>query len=358
MNDCARDDTEPLRPARDGTASPKARVGLVLGGGGVVGAAYHAGALAAIEQDLGWDPRTADIVVGTSAGSLTGALLRLGVAAADLAALTVGAQAPTVASGLAARLADRPVFPAFGLQHILRPPNLPSPLLVAGLIRLGLQRRSSVLTALMLFLPAGREELLPHLRFLDGAIGDVWPQDDLLVCAVRATDCRRAVFGPGGRGGTLSAALAASCAVPGYFSPVEIDGELYVDGGVISATNADVLRSHRLDLAIIVSPMTGQADRLSIGDAARRFCRRAVDHEVRQLEAAGIPNVVIEPGRAVTRHMSMNFMNEDAVTAIVQEAFFDTGAQIRGSKLLSALRSARNQSTPPAITLGATGATV
>jgi NTE family protein len=48
------------------------RVGLVLGGGGVVGVAYHAAALAAIERDLGWEPRPAEVVVGTSAGSLVG----------------------------------------------------------------------------------------------------------------------------------------------------------------------------------------------------------------------------------------------------------------------------------------------
>ena len=55
------------------------RVGLVLGAGGLVGQANHAGALAALEHDLGWDPRTAEIVVGSSAGSLTGTALRLGV---------------------------------------------------------------------------------------------------------------------------------------------------------------------------------------------------------------------------------------------------------------------------------------
>ena len=50
-----------------------ARVGLVLGAGGIVGQAYHAGVLAAIELDLGWDPREADVIVGTSAGSVVGA---------------------------------------------------------------------------------------------------------------------------------------------------------------------------------------------------------------------------------------------------------------------------------------------
>jgi len=105
----ATDGTAPDRSSADSSTSHKPRVGLVLGGGGVAGAAYHAGALAAIEYDLGWDPQTADIVVGTSAGSPTGALLRLGVAASDLAALTVGAKAHTVNIDQAARLADRPV---------------------------------------------------------------------------------------------------------------------------------------------------------------------------------------------------------------------------------------------------------
>ena len=67
------------------------RVGLVLGAGGVVGQAYHAGVLAALENDFGFDPRKADVIVGTSAGSITGTLLRLGVKAEDLAAWTVKA---------------------------------------------------------------------------------------------------------------------------------------------------------------------------------------------------------------------------------------------------------------------------
>ena len=324
------------------------RVGLVLGGGGAMGAAYHAGALAALEHDLGWDPRSADIIVGTSAGSLTGTLLRLGVAAQDLAALTVGAKAMSVSSSLATQLADRPQFPAFGLGHLLRLPRVPSPVLMAGLLRVGVRRRASALASLMLLLPAGRAHLLPHLTFLDDHFNDDWPVDPLLVCAVRANDCRRAVFDGTGRQGRLSLALAASCAVPGYFSPVAIDGAMYVDGGAISATNADVLRRHDLDLAIVVSPMTGAARSWSVADAARRFCRRAVDHEVRMLKDAGIATVVIEPGRQVTDHMSMDFMSEATSTAIVQAAFFDTGRQISASETLAALRSGRRVEPPMA----------
>ena len=58
----------------------------MLGAGGVAGGAFHAGVLAALEEATGWDPRTAAVVVGTSAGSITGATLRAGLPAADLLA--------------------------------------------------------------------------------------------------------------------------------------------------------------------------------------------------------------------------------------------------------------------------------
>jgi NTE family protein len=60
------------------------RIGLVLGAGGLVGHAWHAGVLAGLAEGLGWDPRTADVVVGTSAGSVVAAMLRGGLSAADV----------------------------------------------------------------------------------------------------------------------------------------------------------------------------------------------------------------------------------------------------------------------------------
>ena len=78
------------------TRRPVPRVGLVLGAGGIVGQAYHAGVLAALEVDLGWDARSADVIVGTSAGSVMGTALRMGLAATDLAAWAVGAEPSAV----------------------------------------------------------------------------------------------------------------------------------------------------------------------------------------------------------------------------------------------------------------------
>ena len=40
----------------------------------------------------------------------------------------------------------------------------------------------------------------------------------------------------------LADAVAASCAIPGFYRPVEIGGRRYVDGGLYSASNLDLLR--------------------------------------------------------------------------------------------------------------------
>ena len=66
------------------------RVGLVLGAGGFGGRAFHAGVLSALEEGLGWDPRSAEVVVGTSAGSQIGTGLRIGLSGSDMAARIAG----------------------------------------------------------------------------------------------------------------------------------------------------------------------------------------------------------------------------------------------------------------------------
>src|SRR5215217_8199435 len=55
------------------------KVGLVLGAGGVLGGAWLTGGLYALARETGWDPMTADNIVGTSAGSMIGSLVASGV---------------------------------------------------------------------------------------------------------------------------------------------------------------------------------------------------------------------------------------------------------------------------------------
>jgi len=67
-----------------------ATVALVLGAGGDVGHAFHIGALSALADEFDWDAREADLIVGTSAGSVVGASLRSGLGPDDMRRRALG----------------------------------------------------------------------------------------------------------------------------------------------------------------------------------------------------------------------------------------------------------------------------
>jgi NTE family protein len=303
------------------------RVALVLGGGGVIGLAYHAAALAAIERDLGWDPRSADVVVGTSAGSLVGALLRRGVTASDLSAVTVGDEPRSSPPGVADALRERPEFPPVRLGSFLGRPRLPSVALIAAWAHR--PWRLDPIAALASVLPDGSLDLAQHATAIEQVLGADWPNDDLWLCTVRQNDLRRVVIGRD-VWAPLSTAVCASCAIPGYFRPVGIGGRPHIDGGVRSPTNADVLRRHHVDLAIIVSPMSGRhLGLLGPGNLIRRRARRQVEVERDRLYRAGIPSVLVEPGPDVVDVLGIDFMSHASLRDIVRAAFFDTGEQLQ-----------------------------
>jgi NTE family protein len=303
------------------------RVGVVLGGGGMTGLAYHAGALTAIEHDLGWDVRTADVIVGTSAGSIAAGLLRGGVPASDLAARGAGIEPVASPPELSEALATPPELPAFGLRTLLRPPRVPHPALFLAAMRA--PWRVDPLATIMGLLADGSLDVAEHQAELHRAVGRGWPERTTLVCAVRQRDLRRITFGRDARP-ELADAIAASCAVPGYFSPVRIDGVSYVDGGLHSPTNATALCRHDLDLAIISSPMSTR-DPAPIGPAAwaRRYASAKLRREVDALERRQIPTVVLEPGRALTDLMGFDFMDHARTREIVGAAILDAGELLR-----------------------------
>lgn len=313
------------------------RIGLALGAGGTVGQAYHAGVLAALENDLGWDPRTADVIVGTSAGSVTGTLLRLGVPASDLAAWAV--QAPLSVESLDAHHwldGERPEFPPFTVDHWLRPWRLPSPKLVARVARRPWAFRPSV--AAMTLLPTGRVDLIELAPGLEEAAPESWP-DGLLICAARRGDGGRVVFGrQGSPTASLPEAVAASCAIPGYFSPIAIEGVEYFDGGVHSPSNADVLLGADLDLVIVVSPMSAAHGLPRTTDGLYRYSvHRRLERELRKLAKQGTTIVRIEPGERVLAAMGVNMMADDRSDRVVQETFVETGAYVASRPVLNRL---------------------
>ncbi|WP_336027402.1 patatin-like phospholipase family protein [Geodermatophilus sp. FMUSA9-8] len=318
-----------------------ARVGLVLGGGGVVGQAYHAGVLAVLEHDAGWDARTADVVVGTSAGSITGTLLRAGVSPEDLAAWTV--KAPLSGDGgLLATIATTEVpelAPFRPLDVFRRPMRLPGPPLVAR--ALARPWRFRPLAAGMTLLAPGRHDVVSQLGALREVEGAGWPER-LWITAVRRRDGRRVVFGrPGSPTAPVHLAVAASCAVPGYFTPVQIGRHAYVDGGVHSATNAAVLRGTGVDVVVVVAPMSGSPGwKQDLTAAMRRYSQRQLDREVRALEAVGIRTVVFTPGAAEQEVMGADMMSRERLDEVLQQSFLRAGEHAASPEVAGLLRRA------------------
>lgn len=293
------------------TPTPSDRVGLVLGAGGIVGHAFHAGTLAALAKATGWDPRTADVVVGTSAGSGVGATLRGGVSAADLFARLVGE--PVSAEG-------RRLFAKVGtpVELVMRPQlggRIPSPSAPGYLVRAALQpwraRPGLVLAAM---LPEGRTATEIVGSRVRGLHHLPWPERDLWICAVRLDTGRRVVFGrdPSPKP-DVATAVEASSAIPGFFQPVVIDGVRYVDGGAHSPTNADLLADRALDLVIVVSSMSASRRALRDGPLpalmGRAMHSRNLAGEVQKLRRRGTKVVVFQPGAAELPVMGANPMD-------------------------------------------------
>ncbi len=299
------------------------RVGLVLGAGGTVGRAYHAGVLAALEHILSWDPRTADIIVGTSAGSITGTMLRLGIPASDLAGPLTGAPLSDEGAQLLERLLGQwPRLPSVAPLSWLRPWRPPSRALLGRVIRRPWAFRPDV--AAMTLLPAGTIDPSARAAPLHALVGHEWPVG-LWVCATRRSDGGRVVFGrTGSPTAPLAAAVLASCAIPYYFRPVEIAGVEYFDGGVHSPTNASVLRTERMDTVVVVSPMSARG-RYAGADAPFRWSAHVrLQREVLRLQAGGASVIQLEPGPAAQAAMGLRPLAEDRSERVVQAALAET----------------------------------
>src|SRR5438270_555717 len=256
--------TETRPPARDRADfrrrvwgrehGPVGSVALVLGAGGVVGGSYHAVALAALAEAAGWDARDADVIVGTSAGSIAGASLRAGLSGADQFARatsrTLSEEGMRLIGGLppVTELPARPPFPR-GLPLPASPQLAATALLPPW--------RARPIAALAGLLPAGSVPTAPIGDRIRAMFDDDWPHRPLWLCALRLRDGQRVVFGRDDvavpDGGT---AVEASCAIPGYLQPVGVCGETYVDGGAHSPSNADVVAGLGFDLVIVISTMS------------------------------------------------------------------------------------------------------
>jgi NTE family protein len=227
---------------------------LVLGGGGILGEAWMTAVIAGLEDSAGFDARGCDGYVGTSAGSIVAAVLVAGIDPRSRLG-ELPEQPPVPAS----ELAGEPTLFTRALElGLAAGAGAAAPLAVAGLRateRAGALLRRAALSRV----PAGRRSLARLGRELEEA-GASW-DGRLSVSAVEVESGRRVMFGtPGAPPASVGVAVEASCAIPGVFRPVAVDGRSYVDGGVWSPTNMDRAPAGRGTRVLCLNP-TGWAGR-------------------------------------------------------------------------------------------------
>lgn len=215
--------------------SPVTTRALVLGGGGITGIAWETGLVAGLLEQ-GIDLTDADLVVGTSAGSVVGAQLRSGTPVAELYAAQVAVPAAAAT-------------PSFGLPVLLGFAS--AALLSRGdSTRMGKRLGAWAVKRTAAGRTPPLEERLAAIR--ERLTSLEWPDRPLQVTAVDASTGAFRVL-DGSDDVPLLDAVAASCSVPGVYPPTPLQGRPFIDGGARSGTNADLAKDH--DVVLVLDPI-------------------------------------------------------------------------------------------------------
>ena len=308
------------------------RRGLVLGAGGVLGAAWTTGALVALQEEYGWDPREAEVLVGTSAGSVLAASLGCGVSVDELLATQ---------RGLPGRVQyDHDASPAL--------PPLPRPGIgsLRGAVAAARHPlRTTPMMALSTVLPRGRGSLEQVGQLVDEVVcdGDWTAHPRTWVVAMDYDSGRRVVFGrEGAPPARLRDAVMASCSIPGWYAPVRIGGRRYVDGGACSPTSVDLVARLGLDEVVVLSPMTSLdydapwavASRLE--RRVRRLATRRVVAEVKKVAATGTRVTLLGPGAEDLAAIGSNMMDPRRRERVLETSLRTSVAALRAEGLRAA----------------------
>jgi NTE family protein len=302
--------------------SRRKRRGLVLGAGGVLGAAWSIGALVALEETEGIDVRDVDVLIGTSAGSVLASLLGAGVSPGELRDDLLGL--PVTTGPLAGYTYDHERATGGSLPSRPRP-GLGSTRLLLHSVRHPLS--VTPMAALSSVLPAGRGSLwsVRHLVESVTPAGEWSPHPQLWVVAMDYDSGRRVAFG---RDDAPSAALAdavvASCSIPAWYAPVKISGRRYIDGGTCSPTSVDLLAGLDLDEVHVIAPMASfeYDDPSSVAGKVERGFRRTVTRrmvrEAGKVRSPGTQVTMVGPGPEDLEAIGANMMDPGRRQAVLE----------------------------------------
>jgi NTE family protein len=250
------------------------KIGLVLGGGGLVGIAWELGVMAGLEERAGFDPAALSLIVGTSAGSVAGAQVALGK---DLGELVEGQR----------RTAGRPNTPPPRLAPDAAAPRgttvIPDAIMQLLVSNEGsIEARAVQIGKLAGDAPVALSETdyVESFRRMLGT--DEWPAPDLRVTTAEC-ETGRGVLWTKHDGIGLLRAVASSCAIPGFFPTVGFGGRRYMDGPR-GGFYAPLVAEKGLDAVLFIGPLGALPEGLR------------GNPEIDALAAGGLPVVQITGG--------------------------------------------------------------
>jgi len=306
------------------------RIGLVLGAGGVLGAAWMTGALACLQDRLPCAAADVELVVGTSAGSVLAAALRCGASLEEMVAWQQGNATGIFSESVALAAHDGPLPPRPHLRPgsvplacaaLLRPLDVPPWVGASGWLPSG-RGRHVALRSLVGALDRRYQSLVRTGPPADWADGRTW------IAAMDYDTGRQVLFGRAGAPrATLADAVVASCSIPGWYEPAVIGGRRYVDGGVRSMTSLSALRETDVQEVYVLAPMAStEPDRplqphLRIERGLKQFLTRTLIRQARALGAQGMRVTVVTPGAEDLALMGVNLMDHRRRQAVLTASF-------------------------------------
>jgi NTE family protein len=308
------------------------RIGLVLGAGGVLGAAWMTGALVRLQEQLPGPVADVDLIVGTSAGSVLAAALRCRTSLAEITAWQHGNVTGTLSESAALAAQEGPLPPL----PYPRPGSLP-------LAYAALTLQVPPWVGASGWLPHGRGQHTAlrslvgelHERYQHGhghaagpaAVAAPWVDGRTWIAAMDYDTGRRVLFGqPGAPPAALTDAVVASCSIPGWYTPAVIGGRRYVDGGIRCATSLGVLRGTDVDEVYVLAPMAStEPDHplrpdLRIERRFRQLLTRALVRQAKMLRAEGKHVTIMTPGPSDLAVMGANLMDGSRRQAVLGQS--------------------------------------
>ena len=362
-----------------GSGARRPRVGLVLGAGGVLGAAWMTGALPTLQKLLPCPINDVDLVVGTSAGSVVAAGLRCGVDVDEMVAFNRGAATGVLGDvGLAAAEdGPMPPMPRFrlGSPQLMRaalltphrvhpwvgasawlPHGTGKHVALRSMVH-ALHTHAHPHTAQQASEPQGSapQGSAPQGSAPQGSVpqGSVppqrsappqespphWVNGETWIVAVDYDSGQRVVFGRDGAPQVqLPDAVVASCSIPGWYQPVVINGRRYVDGGLRSATSLGLVAEADIDEVYVLAPMASfEMDRTrKPQELLERRLRRLLTNTLRRdadaLRSLGVRVTMLTPGPEDLAVMGANLMDPRRRGAVLEASLRTSPAALANSE--------------------------